>query len=171
MYRTFEWILWLPRGIRDRAVRKLELEHGDIVLEVGAELTHIFLIWKQAVVQSGHVFGCRSLRKDAQPNAGIVRAQRLEKCHARLHGRIDYRAPWRLTLFYSVSPIPLCRIASGYWINIWSQLRAGGAGGNRRRQNDARHRWRLLHPLIIAEMKATVLGDPGSHDACADLKH
>jgi len=28
---------------------------------------------------------------------------------------------------------------------------------------------RLLHPLIIAEMKATVLGDP-DHNACADLK-
>ena len=34
-YRLFEWILWLPRGIRSRAVRKLELQHGDTVLEVG----------------------------------------------------------------------------------------------------------------------------------------
>ena len=34
-YRLFEWILWLPTGIRARAVRKLELPHGDTVLEVG----------------------------------------------------------------------------------------------------------------------------------------
>jgi hypothetical protein len=28
---------------------------------------------------------------------------------------------------------------------------------------------RLLHPLMILEMKATVLGDP-DHNACADLR-
>src|SRR2546430_881104 len=56
-YRTFEWILWLPRGIRDRAVRKLELEHGDIVLEVGCGTGRSLPYLEAAVGPSGHVFG------------------------------------------------------------------------------------------------------------------
>jgi len=35
IYVFFEWLFWLPRGIRPRAVRRLKLKSGDRVLEVG----------------------------------------------------------------------------------------------------------------------------------------
>jgi hypothetical protein len=53
--------------------------------------------------------------------------------------------------------------------HAWSQLRAGGrvviVDG---KTMPGIVGW-LLHPLIIAEMKTTVLGDP-DHTACADLR-
>ncbi len=42
-YRIFEWVLWLPRGIRDRAIRKLELQRGDAVLELGCETLFVWV--------------------------------------------------------------------------------------------------------------------------------
>ena len=35
IYVFFEWLFWLPRGIRPRAVERLNLKPGDRVLEVG----------------------------------------------------------------------------------------------------------------------------------------
>jgi hypothetical protein len=82
---------------------------------------------------------------------------------------LDYRAPWSLdavlfSLSYSV-------MQNREWIldHIWSQLRAGGRVVIVDGKTMPGIVGRLLHPLIIAEMKATVLGDP-DHNACADLR-
>jgi hypothetical protein len=40
-YRLFEWILWLPRGIRARAIQRLELRPGRMCLKLAAELDAI----------------------------------------------------------------------------------------------------------------------------------
>jgi hypothetical protein len=53
--------------------------------------------------------------------------------------------------------------------HIWSQLRAGGRVVIVDGKTMLGIVGRLLHPLIIAEMKATVLGDP-DHSAHADLR-
>jgi len=64
-YRLFEWIFWLPRGIRSRAIRKLELRQGDAVLEVGCGTGRNLSYLQEAVGSNGHIFGvdvCADLR-------------------------------------------------------------------------------------------------------------
>src|SRR5207249_10987240 len=56
-YRLFEWIFWLPRGIRGRAIRKLDLRQGDTVLEVGCGTGRNLPYLQDAVGSNGHIFG------------------------------------------------------------------------------------------------------------------
>src|SRR5205823_8040677 len=55
-YPLFEWIFWLPRGIRGRAIRKLELRQGDAVLEVGCGTGRNLPYLQDAVGSNGHLF-------------------------------------------------------------------------------------------------------------------
>lgn len=167
-YRLFEWILWLPRGIRSRAVQKLEPQHGDTVLEVGCGTGRNLPYLREAVGPGGQVLGvdlsermlsrARMLcERKGWKNATLVRMEAL-----------DYRAlrPLDAVLFslsYSVMQ-KRERILN----HVWSQLRAGGRVVIMDGKTMPGIVGRLLHPLIVLAMKATVLGDP-DHNALADL--
>lgn len=168
-YRLFEWILWLPRGIRDRAVRKLKLQHGNIVLEVGCGTGRNLPYLEAAVGPSGHVLGVDLSERMLNRAQALCERRAWKNVTLARTDALDYRAPRLLDgVLFSLS-YSVMQNRERILYHVWSQLRAGcrvvivdgktmpGIVG------------RLLHPLIIAEMKATVLGDP-DHNAYADLR-
>lgn len=168
-YRFFDLIFWLPPGIRERAVRKLDLRTGDRVLEVGCGTGRSFKYLEAAIGPGGHLFGvdlsenmlshCRALceRRRFQ-NVTLVRGDALEYT---VPGPVD-------AVLFSLS---YCTMLHRERIlrHAWSQLRPGGRlvilEGKLMRG------WlgRLLRPLIVLEMKATVLGDP-DHASWEDVQ-
>lgn len=168
-YSTFEWILWLPRRIRDRAVRKLELQHGDIVLEVGCGTGCNLPYLEAAVGPSGHVLGVDLSERMLNQAQALCERRGWKNVTLTRTDALNYRAS-RLfdgvlfSLSYSVMQNRQ-RILD----HAWSQLRAGGRVVIVDGKTIPGIVGCLLHPLIIAEMKTTVLGDP-DHTACADLR-
>jgi hypothetical protein len=82
---------------------------------------------------------------------------------------LDYRASRLLDgVLFSLS-YSVMRNREQILDHVWSQLRAGGRLVIVDGKTIPGIVGRLLHPLIIAEMKATVLGDP-DHHAYADLR-
>jgi ubiquinone/menaquinone biosynthesis C-methylase UbiE len=159
-YVLFEWILWLPRGIREAAVRRLELQPGERVLEVGCGTGRNLKYLEAAVGPDGHIFGvdlseqmlarCRALcEKRRWQNVTLVRGDALEYTTP---GQVD-------AILFSLS---YCTMLHRKQIlsHVWSQLRPGGRLVILEGKTIPGLLGRLLHPLIILEMKATVLGDP-----------
>ncbi|MBI1798340.1 MAG: methyltransferase domain-containing protein [Candidatus Eisenbacteria bacterium] len=125
-YRVFEWILLLPRGIRERAVRKLQLRPGHTVLEVGCGSGRNFKYLEAAVDPNGHILGvdlseqmlgrCRALcEKSGWHNVTLVRRDALEYAMSR---RVN-------AVLFSLS---YCTMLHREQIlgHVWSQLEPGG---------------------------------------------
>ncbi|HEX9930813.1 MAG TPA: methyltransferase domain-containing protein [Pyrinomonadaceae bacterium] len=53
----FEWLFWLPRSIRSKAVKRLELKRGSRVLEVGCGTGRNLAPLIEAVGAKGQVYG------------------------------------------------------------------------------------------------------------------
>lgn len=168
-YKLFEWIFWLPRGFRERAVRALELRPGDSALEVGCGTGRNFRHLEAAVGSTGHVFGidlsdemlnrCRRLcDRSGWRNVTLVRGDAL---HHTVPQQVDAAL---FSLSYSTM-----QHGGEILRHVWSQLKPGSrlvvADGKNMRGRVGR----LLRPFIVAEMKATVLGNP-DHPAWRDMQ-
>jgi ubiquinone/menaquinone biosynthesis C-methylase UbiE len=168
-YRLFEWILWLPRGIRARAIQRLELRPGENVLEVGCGTGRNLSYLQDAIGPSGQIFGVDLSEKMLARSRALCERKRWNNVTLARTDALVYRAP-RLVdaVLFSLS-YSVMQNRERILDHIWSQLRAGGRVVIVDGKTMLGIVGRLLHPLIIAEMKATVLGDP-DHSAHADLR-
>ena len=160
IYVFFEWLFWLPRGIRPRAVNRLDLKFGDRVLEVGCGTGRNLPLLSRAVGPDGRVYGidlsegmlaeARSVcEKGGLTNVLLIQADASEyELPEPVDGAI-------FSLSYAVM-----RDRKQALRNAWRQLKSGG----RLVMLDAKalSGWlgRLLYPLALWTLKLTVLGSP-----------
>ncbi len=169
LYRLFEWILWLPRGIRSRAVQKLELQHGDIVLEVGCGTGRNLPYMQDAVGPGGRILGVDLSEKMLARSQALCERRGWNNVTLVRTNALDYRAPGKLDAVLLSLSYSVMQNREQVLSHVWSQLRTGGRVVIVDGKTMPGIVGRLLHPLIILEMKATVLGDP-DHNAYADLR-
>jgi ubiquinone/menaquinone biosynthesis C-methylase UbiE len=156
----FEWLFFLPSGLRRNAVDRLELKSGDSVLEVGCGTGRNLPFLQSAVGSRGRVYGV-DLSSGMLSRANELTARnRWTNVALTQTDAIDYVAPRRLdgVLFsLSYNAIPHHRAVL---CHVWNQLRPGGSLVIM----DAKPppgRWgELILPFSVRLMKRTVLGNP-----------
>jgi ubiquinone/menaquinone biosynthesis C-methylase UbiE len=156
----FEWLFFLPRGLRQDAVERMRLAPGDCVLEVGCGTGRNLPFLRDVVGSAGRVYGV-DLSKGMLTKAAELRDRHRWTNVTLCHGdAIDYEAPEPVdavlfSLSYNTMPNHLAVLR-----RAWQQLRPGG----RLVIMDAK----LPHgpcgnailPFSLWLMRCTVLGNP-----------
>jgi len=156
----FEWLFFLPSGLRRNAVDRLELKPGDSVLEVGCGTGRNLPFLHSAVGSRGRVYGV-DLSTGMLSRAHELRARnRWTNVVLAQADAIDYVAPRRLdgVLFsLSYNTIPHHRAVL---CHVWSQLRLGGALVIMDAKLPAGRWGEFILPSSVWLMRRTVLGNP-----------
>jgi demethylmenaquinone methyltransferase/2-methoxy-6-polyprenyl-1,4-benzoquinol methylase len=156
----FEYALFMPSGLRKRAVDQLKLRRGDRVLEVGCGTGRNFRFLRDAVGPEGGIYGIdlsegmlRRARKLCQrrrwTNFVLIEADAADYANRELFDGVLF------SFSYNVMPHH-----SSVLRQVWKQLRPGG----RLVIVDARLPpgllGKLIRPFAIWLMKHTLLGNP-----------
>ncbi len=159
----FEWVLFLPRDLRRKAVDHLGLSRGDSVLEIGCGTGRNFPYLSEAVGPAGRIYGV-----DISPvmlrKAGDLCATNhwhnieLNECDA-----ADYVAPEPLdgvlfSLSYNTMPHHFAVLRKA-----WEQLRPGGRLVIMDAKLPSGPAAKLILPFSLWLMKHTMLGNPLIH--------
>jgi demethylmenaquinone methyltransferase/2-methoxy-6-polyprenyl-1,4-benzoquinol methylase len=156
----FEWLFFLPRDWRRKAVVDLGLSRGDSVLEIGCGTGRNFPYLREAVGPAGRIYGVDISR-------GMLRRAR-ELCDAEHWSNVelsegdaaDYAAPEPLdAVLFSLSynTMPHHRTVLR---RAWQQLRPGGRLVIMDAKVPPGLGGRLILPFSLWLMKHTVLGNP-----------
>ena len=156
----FDWLFFLPPGLRRMAVERLDLRAGDGVLEVGCGTGRNFPHLRHAVGANGQVFGV-DLSAGMLAKARELRHRErwtnieLTECDA-----VNYAAPGPLdgvlfSLSYNTMPHHLAVLAQA-----WKQLRPGGRLVLMDSRVPPRFGGALFLPFGRWLMKHTLLGNP-----------
>jgi ubiquinone/menaquinone biosynthesis C-methylase UbiE len=156
----FEWLLFLPRGLRRKTVDRLELKPGDRVLEIGCGTGRNFPYLCQTVGPTGRVYG-------VDLSAGML--QQLERERAR-HGWSNVSLTQGDAADFK-APEPLDGVLFGLSLNTmphhmevlrqaWAQLRSGGRLVIMDAKLPNGLLGRLILPFSLWLMKRTLLGNP-----------
>jgi demethylmenaquinone methyltransferase/2-methoxy-6-polyprenyl-1,4-benzoquinol methylase len=159
----FEWLLFLPRDLRRKAVAQLSLNRGDRVLEIGCGTGRNFPYLREAVGPKGRIFG-------VDLSSGMLgKARQLRDTNGWTNIELSERDAAEYT-----APVALDAVLFSLSFNTmphhhdvlrraWQQLRPGGrlvimdakvpggAGG------------KLILPFSLWLMKHTMLGNPLIH--------
>ena len=160
IYVFFEWLFWLPRGIRPRAVARLDLKAGDRVLEVGCGTGRNLAFLSRAVGPNGRVYGVDisegmlAKAREACEKNGCTNVRLIQSDSA------EYELPEPVDgAIFSLSYCTMQHRKQALR-HAWEQLKSGG----RLVMLDARalSGWlgRLLYPFALWTLKLTVLGSP-----------
>ena len=156
----FEWLFFLPSGLRRNAVDRLNLRHGDSVLEVGCGTGRNLPFLHSAVGPSGHVYGV-----DLSPGMlgkafELTRRNRWSNVELSEGDAVDYVAPTPLdgVLFsLSYNTMPHHRAVLQH---AWNQLRPGGSLVIMDAKPPPGRGGEMILPFSVWLMKRTVLGNP-----------
>jgi len=158
--KLFEWLLFLPRGLRERSVVALNLHPGDRVLCIGCGTGRNFSFLRDAVGSTGRIYGI-----DISPGM-LARAR--AQCAANNWDNIEliecdaagYVAPAPVdAVLFSLSYTTMPHHQS-VLRNAWNQLRLGGRMVIMDAKLPAGFGGRLLLPFSLWLMKHTMLGNP-----------
>ena len=159
-YPLFEWLFWLPRGIRAKAVSRLALKSGDRVLEVGCGTGRNLPLLVQGVGREGHVYGL-----DLSESM-LARATALSERHKWRNVTLQHRDAIYCTLPESVNGVlfslSYCTMAHRREIlrRSWEQLRSHGRVVILEAKPASGVFGRLLTPIGAWLSSITVLGNP-----------
>jgi demethylmenaquinone methyltransferase/2-methoxy-6-polyprenyl-1,4-benzoquinol methylase len=156
----FEWLFFLPAGLRRSAVKRLDLGFGGRVLEIGCGTGRNLPFLRAAVGPTGRVYGVdlsagmleraeRLCRRNGWTNIDLVR-----------HDAVDYVTPEPLdAVLFSLSfnTMPHHREVLRH---AWAQLRPGGRMVIMDAKLPPGRGGRLIAPFSVWLMKQTVLGNP-----------
>jgi ubiquinone/menaquinone biosynthesis C-methylase UbiE len=156
----FEWLFLMPRGIRSRAVSRLELKRGARVLEVGCGTGRNLAPLVQAVGAEGRVYGV-DLSEGMLAKAEELRARAGWHNVMLVHSdAVSYNVPEAVdgiifSLSYAVMPHHREVLH-----HAWEQLRSGGHLVIMDAKLPSGMIGKFLHPFVIWTNKLTVLGNP-----------
>jgi len=165
----FEWLFFLPRGIRGQAVSRLELEPGSRVLEVGTGTGRNLADLVDAVGAEGRVYGVDF------SDGMLAEAEKLCSRHDWHNVRLiqadaaEYDLPETVDgVIFSLSYAVIPRREAAL-LRAWAQLRPGSYLVIMDAKLPSGFRGKLLGPIVTWASRLTVLGDP---TVCAwdDLK-
>jgi ubiquinone/menaquinone biosynthesis C-methylase UbiE len=156
----FEWLFFLPPGLRKRAVDRLNLRPGQCVLEVGCGTGRNFPYLHQAVGACGRIYG-------VDLSAGMLhRARQLRDRRGWINidltesDAVDFTAPEQLdavffSLSYNTMPHHLTVLRQA-----WKQLRPGGRLVIMDAKLPPGEGGRLILPFSLWLMRRTMLANP-----------
>lgn len=156
----FEWLFLLPRGIRTRAVSRLDLNPGDRVLEIGCGTGRNLALLAGAVAAEGKVYGV-DLSEGMLAEADELCRESALRNVALIHADAgDYILPEPVdavifSLSYAVIPHHKDALRQA-----WKQLRPGGRLVIMDAKLPDGVLGKLLHPFVIWTSRLTVLGNP-----------
>jgi ubiquinone/menaquinone biosynthesis C-methylase UbiE len=156
----FEWLFFLPSGLRRNAVDRLKLRPGDRVLEVGCGTGRNLPFLHDAVGPTGRVYGV-DLSPGMLSKAHDLRIRhRWANVHLNQGDAVDYVAPEALdgVLFsLSYNTMPHHRAVLNH---VWNQLRPGGSLVIMDAKPPPGRGGEFILPFSVWLMKHTVLGNP-----------
>ena len=156
----FEWLFWLPRSIRSKAINRLELKRGSRVLEVGCGTGRNLAPLIEAVGAEGQVYGVDLSEGMLAEAKQLCVRQNWRNVELMRADAADYVLPAPVdgvifSLSYAV--IPHHRNALR---RAWKQLRPGGYLVIMDAKLPSGILGRMLHPFVVWTSKLTVLGNP-----------
>jgi demethylmenaquinone methyltransferase/2-methoxy-6-polyprenyl-1,4-benzoquinol methylase len=157
-YAVFE-TLWLPRGLRARAVERLTLSRGDAVLEVGCGTGSNLRLLVRAVGPDGHVYGVdRSSGMLAVARRRCARGH-WSNCELVQSDAADYEIPPVDAALFS-----LCYGTMAHRLDVlraaWDHLKPGGRLVIFDAAPPAGRVGALVRVVMFVLSRASVLGNP-----------
>jgi ubiquinone/menaquinone biosynthesis C-methylase UbiE len=156
----FEWALFVPAGLRRRAVGQLKLRHGDRVLEVGcgtgSNLRHL----RDAVGSTGHIYGVDLSEGMLREARKLCARQQWSNVTLIQRDAADYTTPGPVdavlfSLCYNTMPHHLSVLH-----HTWALLRPGGRLVIMDAKPPPGFLGKTILPFAIWLMKQTLLGNP-----------
>jgi ubiquinone/menaquinone biosynthesis C-methylase UbiE len=156
----FEWLLFLPRGLRREAVERLSLRPGEKVLEVGCGTGRNFPYLSEAVGKTGRVYGVDLSPGMLRNGRALCARSGFANIELTQGDAADFMAPVPLdAVFFSFSyntmPHHLTVLR-----RAWNALRPGGRLVIMDAKLPPGLAGRLILPFSLWLMKRTLLGNP-----------
>jgi ubiquinone/menaquinone biosynthesis C-methylase UbiE len=156
----FEWLLFLPRGLRREAVERLSLRPGEKVLEVGCGTGRNFPYLSEAVGKTGRVYGVDLSPGMLRNGRALCARSGFANIELTQGDAADFMAPVSLdAVFFSFSyntmPHHLAVLR-----RAWNALRPGGRLVIMDAKLPPGLAGRLILPFSLWLMKRTLLGNP-----------